>query len=201
MSVPARMKAGAIAALLAVIGLVFLGSNGSPATADSSPVAASAGYSALNRPASAADRDNAVIRGAAAHDASLLVDQARTLQTDGNVVTWLIPTSSGKLCLALQPADRYAVIEKQRGLGHPLLNYVCNDAGTVASRGMVLRTYNDITGLVPDGVRTVAVTVSGNTTDANVDRNIYHADATHAGFSDGHVTFATDGQEIQADLP
>ncbi|MCW3047329.1 MAG: hypothetical protein JWO74_1613 [Solirubrobacterales bacterium] len=164
--------------------------------------ASAGGYQILDRAPNADDRDNSIIEGAAQHDATLQVSHARVLTADSQGKTWLIPTTDGRLCLAQQPAGQYDALESQRGLGRPALMYVCNAAATVEGHGLVLRTYDDITGLVPDGVDRVATQIRGRSGNAAVARNLYHAQTRDSGFSHGSAEFtAPNGSPVTQDLP
>jgi len=162
-------------------------------------------FGVLQDAPSTADLGNGVVAGAAEHDASLLPSQARLLSS-GTSKTWLIPTTSGGVCLALQPDQAYVAIEQERGLAHALLNYVCNDADSVATHGLVLRTHNDIVGLVPDGVTSVNTKIGGVTASIAVHGNLFHASAAAGagalGLPEGTATYTlASGAEVTADLP
>jgi hypothetical protein len=165
--------------------------------------ASSPAYSALTRAPNAHDLANTTVAGAAQHDPALVVSGARVLSSDPNGQTWLIPTTDGRLCLALQPAAQYAAVEQARHLAHMALAYVCAPTAQADQTGIVLRTFEDIVGLVPDGVTQVAIALPGAApTIGGVHNDTYRVKAGGAGFDQATATFTSaDGSTTSQALP
>lgn len=111
------------------------------------PRALSDAYTRLRRPATRADRDNAVVRRGALHarQFGLSARQARVLATVDGQRVWLIP-GNDFLCIGVQ------------AIGNDLMDLGC-ETQTVALRyGASVFNTENIFGLLPDGVRQIEVT-------------------------------------------
>ena len=117
--------------------------------------------------------------------------------------TWLVPAKNGQICLAVEPGTKYHALEDQLGVGHSTLSWVCNTAASIASRGMALRMYSDITGLVPDGVSSVQTDVDGASATVPVASNLYHAHSDSGLVGSGSVSFhsSATGEQAAGELP
>ena len=157
----------------------------------------------LDRAPNAADRDNAILQGVWQHDPALDVDAARVLSSDASGTAWLIPTTDGRLCLASQPAEQFRALETAAGKPHLLLSYGCDAASAVRARGIVLRTHDEILGLVPDGVKSVTTSVGGKSSSAVVEGNVSRTKATGPGFTaQGSASFtAAGGTAVSQAIP
>jgi hypothetical protein len=169
------------------------------ARAHSSVAPAQAGdtFAVLARPANASDQEDGALVGAAQHDPTLEPSAARVLSSDASGTTWLIPTSDGRLCAGLQPAAQYEALEQQRGLEHLSLGYSCAPVASAEGEGIVVHVYDEILGVVPDGVTSVSTSTGGSppATRTVVD-NTYRF-SVPAGFVHGTVTFDRgDGTEV-----
>lgn len=153
-------------------------------------------YAALSRTPTQADRENGAVVGAAEQDGSLQPAEARVLEIGSSGRTWLIPTSDGELCLGVQPAGQYDSLESERGLAHLDLGLMCAPIAAAGSQGIILRIYDEVVGIVPDGVGSVTSTTGADApVDETVSGNTYRF-AVPDGFQEGTVSFETpDGVE------
>jgi hypothetical protein len=135
------------------------------------------------------------------HDSSLLPSQAGVLASDSQTTVWIVPTSSGQVCLALQPGDKYASLEDQRGMEHPQLGWVCNSPASVVAHGLAMNTYGDVIGLVPDGVTSVTTHIGDVTSSATVRDNLFRAHTDGSPFSGGTASYAVDATPVSMSLP
>jgi hypothetical protein len=147
-------------------------------------------YAALLREPTAADAENAeIVATASENDSGLRPSAARLLDADANGRTWLVPTDRGELCLGLQPEGQYEEVERKRGLEHLSFAYACGPTASVEAQGLVLRLYDNVVGVVPDGVSSVVVSVG----DAAPERepvvgNTYRFSVPD-GFHEGQISF------------
>jgi len=153
-------------------------------------------YAALSRSPTQADRENEAVVGAAEQNGALQPAEARVLEIDSSGRTWLIPTSTGEVCLGVQPAGQYEALERERGLAHLALGLACAPIAAARSQSIILRIYDEVVGIVPDGVRSVTSTTGdGPPTGETVSDNTYRF-AVSDGFQEGTVAFDTsDGAE------
>jgi hypothetical protein len=160
-------------------------------------------YAVLGRTPNAQDLNDAVVQGAAQHDPTLVPADARVLTIGAAGVVWLMPTNDGRLCLGVAPGSQYAAIESANHVGHLALGYVCADVATADASGVAVRIYNDIIGLVPDGVTTVSTALSGEQAQVvTVVNNVYSAAVPSGDPGFGVATFNTaDGQRTTTPLP
>jgi len=150
---------------------------------------ATVAYASLLRQATSTDAENAEVLSTAHDDDGLRPAAARVLQVSPNGRTWLIPTDRGELCLGVQPAAQHEALEHERGLEHLGLAYACSPTASVEAQGLVLRVYDEVVGIVPDGVASVATSVAGGApeTESVVD-NTYRLTVPD-GFQEGWVSF------------
>lgn len=104
-------------------------------------------YARLRRPATRADRDNAVVRHSAAQarQFGLSARQARVMATVDGQRVWLIP-GNGFLCIGVQ------------AVGDDLMDLGCERQAVALSSGASVFNTENIYGLLPDGVRQIEVT-------------------------------------------
>jgi hypothetical protein len=104
-------------------------------------------YAQLNRPATAADRDNAVVRQAElyARQFGLSADQARVLSTIDGKRVWMIP-GNGYVCIGVQT------------VGDDLMDTGCETEATALKYGVSVSNTENIYGVLPDGIRQIDVT-------------------------------------------
>ncbi len=203
----AGRAASAVAVCCALGGLLLTGTLASARGARNpghrAHAAISSAYAALTRAPTVNDLANATIAGAAQHDPALVVPGARVLASDASGRTWLIPTTDGRLCLGLEPGTQYAALEQARHLEHVALTYACAPTAQVDSTGVVLRTFGDIVGLVPDGVTQATVAFHGEAPAITAVRNnTYRVKAAGVGFDRATATFASaDGSRAAQALP
>jgi hypothetical protein len=111
------------------------------------PAALSDAYARLGEPATAEDRDNAVVREAVAHarQFGLSTDQARVMAAVNGQRVWLLP-GNGFLCIGVQ------------AIGNDLMDTGCETQATALKYGLSISNTENIYGLLPDGVRQIEVT-------------------------------------------
>lgn len=104
-------------------------------------------YARLRRPATRADRDNAVVRRSAryARQFGLSARQARVMATIDGQRVWLIP-GNGFLCIGVQ------------AIGNDLMDLGCQTQAVALAKGASVFDTENIYGLLPDGVRQIDVT-------------------------------------------
>jgi hypothetical protein len=165
--------------------------------AHASVAAGAGGYSVLARPPTTTDEENAQVVQAAGHYPGIVPAEARVLSTGPEGRVWLMPTDNGELCLGIEPGSQYVQREKERGLGHLTMGFTCNPAGKVQQEGMSTRVYENVVGIVPDGVsqiRYVAGSAAAQTQD--IKQNTYSF-FVHEGFVPGSVSFTgASGEEV-----
>jgi hypothetical protein len=120
-------------------------------------------YARLRRPATRADRDNAVVRRSAAHarQFGLSAHQARVMATVDGRRVWLIP-GNGFLCIGVQ------------AIGDDLMDLGCETQAVALSDGANVFDTENIFGLLPDGIRQIDVTDdTGFRQVVSVNDNVY----------------------------
>jgi hypothetical protein len=126
------------------------------ALAHASALQGARAYSLLERAPTSADEENAAVTAAASHYPGLEPSLARVVSDTGDGRAWLMPTSTGELCLGFQPAEGvYAAREQERHLQHLTLGFTCATVEKVDHEGITCRVYDDVTGVVPDGVSAI----------------------------------------------
>jgi hypothetical protein len=147
-------------------------------------------YAALLREPTAADSENAeIVNTARENDSGLRPSAARLLDANANGRTWLIPTDRGELCLGLQPAGQYEEVERRRGLEHLSFAYACGPTATVEAQGLVLRLYDNVVGIVPDGVTSVSVDVGNAAPEREPVLDNTYRFSVADGFHEGQISF------------
>jgi hypothetical protein len=117
-------------------------------------------YALLERSPTPVDEENAVVVAAASHYPGLEPAFARVISDTPTARTWLMPTSNGQLCLGVQPHDGlYAGREQERHLQPLTLGFTCASVEKVDREGITCRVYDDVTGIVPDGVSEITYKV------------------------------------------
>ncbi len=111
------------------------------------PTALGDAYARLGRPATADDRDNAVVRKAAAHarQFGLSPDQARVMATVNGHRVWLMP-GNGFVCVGPQ------------AIGDDAMDTGCETEAVARKYGVSVSDGDNIYGVLPDGVHQIEVT-------------------------------------------
>jgi hypothetical protein len=111
------------------------------------PRSLSNAYSRLSRPATADDRDNAVVRKSAANarQFGLSARQARVMATVTGQRVWLVP-GNRFLCIGVQ------------AIGNDLMDMGCETQAVALTYGASVFNTENIYGLLPDGIRQIDVT-------------------------------------------
>jgi hypothetical protein len=120
-------------------------------------------YGRLRRPATRADRDNAVVRSSATHarQFGLSARQARVMATIDGQRVWLIP-GNGFLCIGVQ------------AIGNDLMDLGCETQAVALRHGASVFDTERIYGLLPDGIRQIEVTDdTGLRQVVSVNDNVY----------------------------
>jgi hypothetical protein len=134
-------------------------------------------FAVLDRAASTADTENDLVTQLAdAAQRGFAPDDARVVGTAGTGPIWLVP-ANGALCLALEDS------------GDGSLGASCEPSEVVITRGITVGDGNTVYGLVPDGVTSVDVIDSGNTTTPVY---LTPGDSVYR-LNTGHVTVTVDG--------
>ncbi len=104
-------------------------------------------YARLGEPATADDRDNAVVRKAVtfARQFGLAADQARVMATVDGKRVWLIPGNSFA-CIGVQ------------AIGGDVMDTGCETEAVALKYGLSVSNTENIYGLLPDGIRQIEVT-------------------------------------------
>ena len=111
------------------------------------PRSLSDAYTRLRRPATADDRDNAVVRRSAAHarQFGLSARNARVMATVTGQRVWLVP-GNGFLCIGVQ------------AVGNDMMDMGCETQTVALKYGASVFNTENIYGLLPDGIRRIDVT-------------------------------------------
>ena len=134
-------------------------------------------FAVLDRAPSTADTENElVVQLADQAQRGFAPDDARVVGSTADGPIWLVP-ANGALCLALQDT------------GDGSLGASCEPSEDVITRGITVGDQATVYGLVPDGVTSVDVIDSGNTTtpvDLDPGDSVYRLNT-------GNVTVTIDG--------
>ncbi len=134
-------------------------------------------FAVLDRAPSTADTENALVTQLADQaERGFAPDDARVVGSSADGPIWLVP-ANGALCLALEDTSDGS------------LGTSCEPSDVVITRGITVGDQATVYGLVPDGVTSVDVTDSGNTTtpvDLDPGESIYRLNT-------GDVTVTVDG--------
>jgi len=104
-------------------------------------------YARLGRPATADDRDDALVRKAVAHarQFGLAAGQARVMATVDGQRVWLMP-GNGYACIGVQ------------AIGNDLMDTGCETQAVAVKYGLSVSNTENIYGLLPDGIHQIEVT-------------------------------------------
>jgi hypothetical protein len=165
--------------------------------AHASAAAGAGGYSILSRAPTATDEENAQVVQARGHYPGLVPAEARVLSSSPEGRVWLMPTDNGELCLGIEPGSQYLQREKERGLGHLTMGFTCSSAGKAQQEGMLTRIYENVVGIVPDGVSKVSYVAGDAAAQTQETKQNTYSFFVHEGFVQGTVSFTgASGEEV-----